>query len=102
MEDRHGVSIETVVVGDGPIDIRSEALVAAAAEAMTNAAKWSGRDRISAFVEIDDVATEAFGSRHGCWFRRGLVDPDRLGVRESIRGRMTRVGGEVDIVTGTG
>ncbi len=100
VEDRHGVSIETVVVGDGPIDIRSEALVAAAAEAMTNAAKWSGQDHISAFLEVDDVATQAFVRDTGVGFDEALVDPDRLGVRESIRGRMTRVGGEVDIVTG--
>jgi signal transduction histidine kinase/phage shock protein PspC (stress-responsive transcriptional regulator) len=102
VEDRHGVTIETVVVGDGPIDIRGEALVAAAAEAMTNAAKWSGQDRISAFLEVDDDATEAFVRDTGVGFEESLVDPDRLGVKESIRGRMTRVGGEAEIVSGPG
>ncbi len=99
VEDRHGVTIETVVVGDGPLDVSGEALVAAAAEAMTNAAKFSGEDRLSAFVEIADDATEAFVRDTGIGFDEGEVDSDRLGLRESIRGRMARVGGEVEIIT---
>lgn len=102
VEDRHGVTIETVVVGDGPLDAAGEALVAAAAEAMTNAAKWSGEDRISAFLEVDDEASEAFVRDTGVGFDEAEVDPDRLGVRESIRGRMARVGGEAELVTAPG
>jgi signal transduction histidine kinase len=102
VEDRHGVTIETVVVGDGPLDLAGEALVAAAAEAMTNAAKWSREDRISAFLEVADEATEAFVRDTGVGFDEAEVDPDRLGVRESIRGRMARVGGEAELVTAPG
>ena len=99
VEDRHGVTIETVIVGDAPLDIGLEALVAASAEAMTNAAKWSGEDRISAFLEVDENVVEAFVRDTGSGFDEELIDPDRLGVRESIRGRMARVGGEAEIVT---
>jgi signal transduction histidine kinase/phage shock protein PspC (stress-responsive transcriptional regulator) len=102
IEDRHGVTIETVVVGDGPIDSRGEALVAAAAEAMANAAKWSGETHISTYVEVGDDAIEAFVRDTGVGFDEALVDPDRLGVKESIRGRMARVDGEAEISTAPG
>ena len=47
VEGRHDVPVEVVVVGDMPLNERAAALVAAAGEAMTNAAKWSGQARIA-------------------------------------------------------
>ena len=41
VEEAHGVPIEVVAVGDAPLDERAEALVAAAREAMVNAAKFA-------------------------------------------------------------
>lgn len=94
VEDRHGVTIETVVVGDRDLDPALEALVGAASEAMTNAAKWSGQAHISAFLEVGDTTVEAFVRDGGPGFDEASVDPDRMGIRESIHGRMSRVGGD--------
>ena len=41
VEEAHGVPIEVVAVGDAPLDERATALVAAAREAMVNAAKFA-------------------------------------------------------------
>ena len=46
VEELHGVPIEVVTVGDAPLDERLEALVQAAREAMTNAAKFAGSERV--------------------------------------------------------
>ena len=45
VEDLHGVTIESVIVGDAGIDDRVAALVAATREALVNAAKFSGSSR---------------------------------------------------------
>ena len=42
VESAHGVEVDVVAVGDRALDERAEALVAAAREAMTNAAKFGG------------------------------------------------------------
>lgn len=102
VEDRHGVVVETVVVGDGPVDGPAEALIAAAGEAMTNAAKWSGRDRVSVFVEADEDELHAYVRDTGVGFDPDAVADDRMGIRESIRGRMERVGGQATVTTAPG
>lgn len=102
VEDRHGVVVETVVVGDEALDPAVEALVAATGEAATNAAKWSGCERISVFVEVEAGGVHAYVRDTGSGFDPDAVAEDRLGVRESIRGRMERVGGTADITTAIG
>ena len=102
VEDRHGVVVETVVVGDGPVDGPAEALLAAAGEAMTNAAKWSGRERVSVFVEADEHELHAYVRDTGVGFDPDAVADDRMGIRESIRGRMERVGGRATVTTAPG
>src|SRR3984957_9123770 len=52
VEELHGVPIEAVVVGDGRLDTRAEALVQAAREAMTNASKFARSERIDLYPEI--------------------------------------------------
>ena len=42
VEETHGVPIDVVAVGDAPLDERGAALVAAAREALVNAAKFAG------------------------------------------------------------
>jgi signal transduction histidine kinase len=44
-------------------------------------------------VEVGPVAVEAFVRDHGAGFDPDAVPGDRLGVRESILGRMHRHGG---------
>ncbi len=102
VEELHGITVESVVVGDRPLDINTEALLAAASEAVTNAAKWSGRERVSMFVEADSNGVHAYVRDTGVGFDQSVVAPDRLGLRESIHGRMERVGGTVEINTELG
>ena len=65
----------------------------AAREAMANAAKHSGVDEVSVFVEADAERVEVFVRDRGAGFDPDAVPADRRGICESIVGRMERVGG---------
>ena len=94
VEGLHGVSIDVVAVGDLPLDDRTRALVAAAREAMVNAAKWSGDTTVSVYAEVRDGEASVFVRDWGAGFDVDAVAPDRHGVRESIVDRMARHGGK--------
>jgi signal transduction histidine kinase len=107
VEDHHGVPIEVVCVGDCPLDERLGAMLQAAREAMVNAAKYAGGDEpgtssLSVYTEVagDDVAI--FVRDRGSGFDLDAVPHDRMGLRESIIGRMERNGGKADIRTAPG
>ena len=102
IEDRHGAVIDVVAVGDAPVDSAIESLVAAAGEAMTNAALWSGSSAIWVYVEATGDAVEVFVRDRGIGFDPEAVDDDRFGIRESIRGRLHRIGGHCEIVSSPG
>jgi signal transduction histidine kinase len=102
VEERHGVPVETVVVGDAPLDARLEALVQAAREAMTNAAKFAGCQRIDLYAEVDVAHVEVFVRDRGVGFDPDAIPPDRRGVRDSIIGRMQRHGGHASIRSAAG
>ncbi|MDQ3822511.1 MAG: PspC domain-containing protein [Actinomycetota bacterium] len=53
IEDAHGVTIDVVAVGDAPFDSRAEAVVAAAREALVNAAKFAAEKPIAVYAEAD-------------------------------------------------
>jgi len=93
VEASHGVSIDVVVVGDCPLDDRLRAMVAAAREAMVNAATWSGVDTVSVYSEVKETEAALFVRDWGAGFDPAAVAPDRHGVSESISGRMARNGG---------
>jgi signal transduction histidine kinase len=76
--------------------------VLAAREAMTNAAKHSGADEISVFVEADPGRVALYVRDRGAGFDPSAVAGDRKGISESIRGRMERVGGTATIVSSPG
>lgn len=99
VEDRHDISVQTVVVGDVDFDANVEALIGATGEAATNAAKWSGCDQVSVFVEVEDDGVRAFVRDTGVGFEPDAVAPDRLGVKESIIGRLERVGGTASVTS---
>ncbi|MFJ5954695.1 PspC domain-containing protein [Paenarthrobacter sp. NPDC092416] len=92
VEDSHGHAVEVVTVGDTPMTDRHEALVQAAREAMLNAARHGG-GTVSVYVESTDGGTEIFIKDRGPGFDLDAVPDDRLGVKESIIGRMKRHGG---------
>lgn len=97
VEELHGVPIETVIVGDGPLDSRRDALVQAAREAMTNAAKFARSERVDLYAEVDPMRVEVFVRDRGVGFDPGSIPPDRRGVRDSILGRMQRFGGHAAV-----
>jgi signal transduction histidine kinase len=100
VEEAHGVPIEVVAVGDAPLDERAEALVAAAREAMVNAAKFAGP--VALYAEVDPERIEVFVRDRGPGFDPAAVPDDRRGVSESIVGRMERHGGRAVVTTAPG
>jgi signal transduction histidine kinase len=102
VERAHGVPVEIVVVGDRALDGRGEALVAAAREAMVNAAKFGGGSPVDVYAEASDDALQVFVRDRGPGFDPAAVPEDRRGVRESIVGRMTRHGGRAAIHSAPG
>ncbi|HEX7276270.1 MAG TPA: PspC domain-containing protein [Acidimicrobiales bacterium] len=101
VEVDHGVSIDVVAVGDTALDDRLEAVVAAAREAMVNAAKWSGATTVSVYVEAAEGEVKVFVRDWGRGFDPTAVAEDRHGLRESITGRMVRHGGQAVVRTST-
>jgi signal transduction histidine kinase len=102
IEELHGVRVELASAGDCPVDASVSALVLAAREAMTNAAKFAGVDEIDVYAEVGDGAVSVFVRDRGAGFDRAAVPADRRGLVESIEGRMERAGGSAAIVTSLG
>jgi signal transduction histidine kinase/phage shock protein PspC (stress-responsive transcriptional regulator) len=102
VEDAHGVPVEVVTVGDAPSSERSAPLVNSAREAMVNAAKHSGGPKVDVYAELSAKRAEVFVRDRGQGFMLHEVPHDRLGVKNSIIGRMERHGGTADIRTAPG
>lgn len=96
--------VEVVTVGDTALDDTTRAVVAAAGEAMVNAAKHSGAAEVSVYAEVADGRVDVWVADQGKGFDLGSVPPDRRGLQDSIRGRMARAGGgaEIDARPGEG
>jgi signal transduction histidine kinase len=102
VEDLLGNAVEVVTVGDAAMTEAHEALVQASREAMLNASRHGG-GTVSVYLEASDGQAEVFIKDRGPGFELGDVPADRLGVRESIIGRMKRHGGSAAILsTGDG
>ncbi|MFF1559099.1 PspC domain-containing protein [Streptomyces sp. NPDC058279] len=94
VEDHHGVPIEVVVVGDCPLDEKLAAQIQAAREAMVNAAKYGGDGGpVQVYAEVEGRTVFVSVRDRGPGFDIDAVPDDRMGVRESIIGRMRRHGG---------
>jgi signal transduction histidine kinase/phage shock protein PspC (stress-responsive transcriptional regulator) len=94
VEDKHGVPIEVVVVGDCPLDERTGAQMQAAREAMVNAAKYGGEGgAVQVYAEVEGRTVFVSVRDRGPGFDLDSIPADRMGVRESIIGRMERHGG---------
>ena len=102
VEELHGVRVELASAGDSPLDTSVSALVLAAREAMTNAAKFAGVEEIDVYAEVTDDEIGVFVRDRGAGFHRSAVPDDRRGIAESIEGRMERAGGRAKIVTSPG
>ena len=99
VEELHGVPVELVRTGDVPLDDGIQALVLAAREAMANAARHSGADQVSAFVDVGEDDIAVYVRDRGSGFDPDAVPPGAHGIAESIRGRMSRVGGTATITS---
>ncbi|MFF9348127.1 PspC domain-containing protein [Streptomyces sp. NPDC014734] len=94
VEDKHGVPLEVVVVGDCPLDEKLSAQMQAAREAMVNAAKYGGEGgAVQVYAEVEGRTVFVSVRDRGPGFDLDSVPGDRMGVRESIIGRMQRNGG---------
>lgn len=102
VEAAHDVPVEVVVVGDRASDDWTRGIIAALTEAMSNAARHSGADRISVYAEADGEKIDAWVSDQGCGFDPSRVQPDRHGISNSIRARIERLGGTVEIASESG
>ena len=102
VEDQHDVEVDLVVVGECPLEPRLDALVAAVREATLNAARHAGVDDVSVYVEVEAEKVTAFVRDRGQGFVPDAVEPGRVGVRESIIGRMARHGGRAEVHSNPG
>jgi len=97
VEDAHQTAIEAVTVGDRPLDRRGRELVAAAREALVNAARHGEGAQITLFTEIEGSRVAVYVRDRGPGFDLAEVPEDRRGVRESILARMERHGGHATV-----
>ena len=99
LEHDHAVRFETVGVGADVVV--PEAIVAAAKEAMLNAARHAGGE-VTVYAEVapDQVSIDV--TDRGPGLDVDALPEGRMGVRESILGRMARAGGSARIVPGPG
>jgi len=103
MEHEYDVPIEVVAVGDdAAITERTQALAQATGEAITNAAKHSGSEKVSIFVERHGDQIEVFVADQGKGFDPEHVPADRQGITSSIVGRMKRSGGGAEVTSTPG
>ncbi|UBU14449.1 ATP-binding protein [Nonomuraea gerenzanensis] len=103
-EDAHGVPIEVVCVGDIALDPTGKlaAMLKASRQAMVNAAKYSESPSISVYAEVEGEEVTIFVKDRGKGFDLEAVPLDRMGIRESIIGRMERHGGTARVRTEPG
>jgi signal transduction histidine kinase len=102
IERAHGIAIEVVAVGETELDDAGAAVVAAAREAMQNAAKFGGGAPVDVYAEASGSRIEVFVRDRGPGFDLATVPDDRRGVRESIVGRMNRHGGRAEVRSSPG
>lgn len=92
IEDQQGVDVHVVVIGNAPIRSALRPLLGALRESTVNACRH-GKVGVDVFVDVTPETLEAYVRDRGPGFDLADVPEDRLGVRESILGRMRRAGG---------
>jgi signal transduction histidine kinase len=102
VEADHGVDVDLVTVGDAELTPELTALVRASREAMVNAARHSGAERIDVYAEVDDELASVYVRDRGSGFDPDAIDPDRMGLRRSIVERVERAGGQAIIRSSPG
>jgi signal transduction histidine kinase len=102
VESDHELVVDPVVVGDAPVDESLAALGAATREALVNAAKHSGTTAADLYTEVTPERVSVFVRDRGAGFDPASVPPDRRGLRDSVSGRLTRLGGTAEVRSAPG
>jgi signal transduction histidine kinase len=102
VETNHAVTIDPVVVGDAPVDDRLVALGAAAREALVNAAKHADVGSADLYTEVTADQVSVFVRDRGAGFDPEAVPADRRGLRDSVTGRLERLGGKAVVRSAPG
>jgi signal transduction histidine kinase len=97
IDDAYGVPVEVVCVGDPPVSEQLRPLVLATREAVANAARHSGADKVDVYAEATPGKVEVFVRDRGTGFDPASVATDRHGLRDSIIDRMRRHGGSAEV-----
>lgn len=98
VEDVYGQAVDVVAVGDAELSDRGQALVQATREAVLNGVRHGGSS-VSVYIEAGAKGVEVFIKDRGKGFDISTVPADRLGVKESVIGRMQRNGGTAEIIS---
>lgn len=99
LERRYQHEVDVVVTGDVSPSPALHALIAATGEAITNACKHGGSHPVSVYAELNEAESAVWVRDRGEGFDLDNIGEDRAGIRESLIGRMERVGGHVKIRT---
>jgi signal transduction histidine kinase len=102
VESNHALTVDSVVVGDVPVDDAVAGLGAATREALVNAAKHSGAASADLYTEVTADRVQVFVRDRGVGFDPAAVPADRRGLRDSLTGRLTRLGGTAEIRSAPG
>ncbi len=102
VESDHSLIVDPVVVGDAPVDDALAGLGAATREALVNAAKHSGATAADLYTEVTPERVSVFVRDRGKGFDPATVSDDRRGLRDSVYGRLTRLGGTAEIRSAAG
>lgn len=111
VEDHHGVTVRPVTVGDVELEADGgngargtglsrecfTALLGATRESLVNAAKHSGASSIDLYAETERDQVSVFVRDRGVGFDPDTVPEDRQGLAKSIRARIERRGGRVEV-----
>jgi signal transduction histidine kinase len=97
IEDEHSTTVELTAIGDHALDARGEALVAAAREALRNAATHAPGAPVLVFSDVTATRAELFIRDRGPGFELDAVPAERRGLRDAVIGRMAAIGGSATI-----
>ncbi len=104
VEDEYDITVQFTAIGDRALDGRGEELVAAAREALRNAARHAAGTPVYVFCQTSPHGVELFVRDEGPGFDLEAVPAERRGIRDAIVGRMAFAGGwaNIDSVPGEG
>lgn len=100
VEDVHRIEIDAIVKGDAALSERLATVVEAAREAMVNAAKHSGADKVDVYAEVGPDLVEVMVRDRGVGFDPRT--PASGHGLDALAARVESVGGRVEVIGGPG